>query len=117
MRFGGYPLMPAILLGATASLAIAGASLAALPSPEHFVSQKERQFQPGALTVHPGEHITIVNDDADLLHHAYIDASDLSFDSGDQAPGAKAVITFPKEGDFLVLCGIHPKMKLAVHVQ
>jgi plastocyanin len=31
-------------------------------------------------------------------------------------PGSKVDITFPAAGDFNVLCGIHPKMKLSVHV-
>jgi plastocyanin len=98
-------------------LTLAGVAVAALPDAEHIISQSGRQFRPGSINLHPGEHVTIVNDDSDLIHHAYIDAPDLSYDSGDQEPGDKAVITFPKDGDFLVLCGIHPKMKLAVHVQ
>jgi plastocyanin len=39
-----------------------------------------------------------------------------SFDSGDQQPGSKFDVTFSVPGDYTVLCGIHPKMKLAVHV-
>ncbi len=59
----------------------------------------------------------IVNDDGDLLHHAYVDAPNFSFDSGDQQPGSKTNITFTVAGDFEVLCAIHPKMRLSVHVQ
>jgi len=58
----------------------------------------------------------IVNDDGDLLHHAYVESKQFSFDSGGQEPGAKVDITFPVSGAFTVLCGIHPKMKLLVHV-
>ena len=61
--------------------------------------------------------IQIVNDDADLLHHAYVDSDKFSFDSGDQKPGSVTPITFPVAGDFDVLCAIHPKMRLVVHVQ
>ena len=56
-------------------------------------------------------------DDADLLHHAYVDSDKFSFDSGDQKPGSITPITFPVAGDFDVLCAIHPKMRLVVHVQ
>ena len=56
-------------------------------------------------------------DDADLLHHAYIDSDTFSFDSGDQEPGSKTDIVFTVPGDFKVLCGIHPKMKMQVHVE
>lgn len=73
-------------------------------------------FLPGMLNIHEGETIRIVNDDGDLLHHAYIESDTFNFDSGDQEPGSKTDITFPKAGTFTVLCGIHPKMKLVVNV-
>jgi plastocyanin len=41
---------------------------------------------------------------------------DLIFDSGDQQPGTRTDITFATPGDFEVLCAIHPKMRLVVHV-
>ncbi len=81
------------------------------------MSQKGRDFQPGALTIKRGEEVQIVNDDGDLLHHAYIDSEKFSFDSGDQKPGSKLSITFPVSGTFNVLCAIHPKMKLVIQVK
>jgi plastocyanin len=60
--------------------------------------------------------VTIVNDDGDLLHHAYIESDQFNFDSGDQEPGSKVDIAFSMAGSFTVLCGIHPKMKLVVRV-
>ncbi|WP_237482845.1 hypothetical protein [Lichenibacterium dinghuense] len=93
-----------------------GASLAATGI-KFVVSQRGRAFLPGALTIHRGDTVEVVNDDGDLMHHAYIDDPDFSFDSGDQEPGAKADIVFTKAGTFNVLCGIHPKMKLAVTVR
>lgn len=82
-----------------------------------IVSQKGRAFQPETLSVERGETVTIVNDDSDLLHHAYVDSPTFSFDSGDQEPGSRTPITFNTEGVFQVLCGIHPKMKLVVRVK
>ena len=103
------------------SLAVAllgtGAALAALAGPLPRVSQKGRAFQPGFVLLKRGDTIEVVNDDGDLLHHAYVDAPGFSFDSGDQEPGGRAQITFPVAGTFQVLCGIHPKMKLAVRVE
>jgi len=81
------------------------------------ISQKGRQFRPGNITIKKGESVQIVNDDADLRHHAYIDSDNLKYDSGDQEPGSKISIAFPAAGDFEVLCAIHPKMKLDVHVK
>jgi plastocyanin len=102
---------------------IAGAMLvgigtyAGLAASQYVVSQKGREFRPSDVTIKRGEALTIVNDDADLQHHAYIDSDKFRFDSGDQEPGSKTNINFPVEGSFDVLCAIHPKMKLVVHVK
>lgn len=102
----------ALLLTMTGALA--GLALAA---PEILVSQKGRAFQPGELSLKRGDRVSIVNDDGDLLHHAYVDSDTFSFDSGDQEPGSKTDVVFSVSGEFKVLCGIHPKMKLLVHVK
>ena len=83
---------------------------------QRFVSQKDQIFTPGELSIKRGETVEIVNDDGDLLHHLYVDSKQLQYDSGDQEPGARVDITFPATGTFDVLCGIHPKMRLVVHV-
>lgn len=85
--------------------------------PQNTISQKDREFHPGEISVKLGDTIQIVNDDGDLLHHAYIDTPSFSFDSGDQKPGSVTPITFTVAGDFDVLCAIHPKMLLVVHVK
>jgi plastocyanin len=91
--------------------------LGGVAAPQYTVSQKGREFHPDTLTIQRGDTIVIVNDDGDLRHHAYVDSPKFSFDSGDQEPGSKTPVTFPVAGDFDVLCAIHPKMKLTVHVQ
>ena len=91
--------------------------LVALAQQQYVVSQKGRQFRPGEITIKRGETLQIVNDDGDLRHHAYIDSDKFRFDSGDQEPGSKTNVTFPVAGEFDVLCAIHPKMKLVVHVK
>lgn len=80
------------------------------------ISQKGRAFQPGEAFVKVGEVLEIVNDDGDLLHHAYIESPTFSFDSGDQQPGGRVRIKMTVPGTFTALCGIHPKMKLVIHV-
>jgi plastocyanin len=89
---------------------------AALAVPQTTISQKDREFHPGDISIKLGDTIQIVNDDGDLLHHAYIESSKFSFDSGDQKPGSVTPVTFTVAGDFDVLCAIHPKMRLVVHV-
>lgn len=87
-------------------------------APHRFrVSQKDQAFHPNELHIRRGDVVDIVNDDGDLLHHAYIDSPTLKFDSGDQEPGMTAEIAFPVKGSFKVLCGIHPRMKLTVYVE
>jgi plastocyanin len=83
----------------------------------HFkVSQRGRSFLPGDLIIKRGDVVEIINDDGDLLHHAYVESDRFNFDSGDQEPGSKVDVAFTATGNFTVLCGIHPKMKLLVHV-
>jgi plastocyanin len=111
----GCARRPVIIAAAGAVLTVFG-SLAGAALPQ-LVSQKGREFTPGTVNIGRGEAVQIVNDDGDLRHHAYISSNTFSYDSGDQEPGTKASITFPVAGDFDVLCAIHPKMKLTVHVK
>src|SRR5262245_20767324 len=104
----------AVLAGAV--LVIAAGTLVGLALPPYAISQKGRQFHPGEISIKRGETLQILNDDGDLLHHAYIDSPKFAFDSGDQQPGSSTDITFPATGDLEVLCAIHPKMTPAVHV-
>jgi plastocyanin len=105
----------AAFAGAAVAL-LATAAAAELSASTYRVSQRGRAFQPSNLAINLGDTIQIVNDDADLLHHAYVESDQFSFDSGDQQPGSKTDIVFPLRGTFAVLCGIHPKMKLVVQV-
>lgn len=100
------------------SLTASGAALALTGDTASLkVTQKGRAFAPGAISLQAGEAIAIVNDDGELVHHAYLESSDFSFDTGEQLPGSRTVVRFPKAGHFTILCGIHPKMKLAVSVK
>lgn len=102
----------ALVLGAACGLGVVGR----LEASGQLVSQRGRAFQPGTLAIERGDTVTIVNDDSDLLHHAYVESDDFSFDSGDQEPGSRTPVTFTRKGVFQVMCGIHPKMKLIVRV-
>lgn len=96
---------------------VAIGTLGVVAQSQFLISQKGREFRPGTITIKRGDSVQVVNDDADLRHHAYVDSDNFKFDSGDQEPGSKTNITFPVAGDFDVLCAIHPKMKLVVHVK
>lgn len=111
-RSGGASGLP---LGVVALAGVlTGAALGAAP---HVISQKNREFKPGEIAIERGETLQFVNDDGDLLHHIYSNASAFKFDSGDQQPGSKFDVTFTVAGDYTVRCAIHPKMRLLVHVK
>lgn len=118
MRLDGQFRPSRWLYAATgAALVMALGSIAVVAQSQFVISQKGREFRPGTITIKRGDSVQVVNDDADLRHHAYVDADNFKFDSGDQEPGSKTNIAFPVAGDFDVLCAIHPKMKLVVHVK
>ncbi|MGB5183614.1 MAG: hypothetical protein WBO12_15705 [Xanthobacteraceae bacterium] len=106
----------ALAVLSAAALVIAAGTLVGLALPPYAISQKGRQFHPGEISIKRDETLQVINDDGDLLHHAYIDSPKFAFDSGDQQPGSRTDITFSTPGDFEVLCAIHPKMRLVVHV-
>ncbi|RXH41706.1 hypothetical protein XH94_06815 [Bradyrhizobium zhanjiangense] len=88
----------------------------ALGANPYTISQRDREFRPREIIIKRGETLRFVNDDGELLHHAYLSAETFEFDSGDQKPGSQFDVVFSVAGDYTVLCGIHPKMKLGVHV-
>ncbi|HEX4368829.1 MAG TPA: hypothetical protein VH023_18470, partial [Rhodopila sp.] len=103
-----------VFAGLLLGLACVVPALAAGP---YIVTQKGQMFHPGQLSINRGDTVEIVNDDGELIHHAYVDSKTFSFDSGDQEPGSKTDIVFSVPGTFVVLCGIHPKMRLDVTVK
>ena len=105
-----------VAVAAVSVCMLGGLAWADLGAARFQVSQRGRAFQPGELSVNRGDVVRIVNDDGDLLHHAYVESDQFSFDSGDQEPGGKVDVAFTVSGNFTVLCGIHPKIKLIVHV-
>lgn len=101
-----------------AALACSGTALALTGDAAPIrITQKGRAFAPGSIAMTSGQAIEIVNDDGELVHHAYLESPDFSFDTGEQAPGSRTVVVFPRAGKFTVMCGIHPKMKLHVFVK
>ncbi len=103
------PIMAVMVAGLLTGTALGAAAV--------VVSQKGRAFEPNRVSIKRDQTLEIVNDDGDLLHHAYLKSDSFSFDSGDQEPGSKFDVTFPVAGEFTILCAIHPKMKLVVVVE
>ena len=88
--------------------------LAAAPAlaEDHVIVQQGRSFHPGEVTIRKGDTLTFTNND-EFIHQMY---SDGLFDSDERVPGQTLTQAFTQTGTFEVHCHIHPKMKLAVHV-
>jgi len=99
------------------ALALSVGAWAASASGVATVTQSHRMFQPQQIEVPRGGTIRFVNDDGELLHHVYSTSPSFNFDSGEQVPGQAIEERFNVAGTFVVLCGIHPKMRLAVTVR
>lgn len=111
------PWLPAVAVALIVAGGVAAPARAALSSAARIVLQKSRHYDPGDLFLRRGDTLTLVNGDETAVHHAFIEADRFTFDGGDQEPGADRVLTLKEPGDFVIRCGIHPKMRLTVHVQ
>lgn len=80
------------------------------------VSQKNKTFSQGSITIKKGEAITFVNDDG-VTHNVYSTSSGNAFNLKTMAPGSSANATFGTSGTAEVRCAIHPTMRLTVTVK
>jgi plastocyanin len=99
------PLIPIVFLGLSA-----GALAANLT-----ISQKGRTFSSETVTLKKGETLTFMNDDS-IPHNIMSTSGGNEFNLGSQPPGASTDVTFKEAGDVLVICAIHPRMKMTVKV-
>ena len=112
-----HALTVLVALALSGSSVALGTAWASLTSSTRIVLQKGRHYMPTDLFLRRGDTITLLNGDDSLTHHAFIEADRFSFDAGDQEPGVETRLTLTEPGDFVIQCGIHPKMKLTIHVQ
>jgi cytochrome c peroxidase len=79
------------------------------------ISQHDKMFTPTHVRIRRGERLWLLNNDT-RTHNVRVFDEKLDFDSGAQEPGETVELAFPKDGSYLVFCGIHPKMELNVEV-
>lgn len=91
------------------------AATAAAASVNNVISQKGKQFSLPELDIHQGDSVVYMNDDV-VAHNVYVAFNDSIADTGLQAPGESASVTFHQTGEFAVRCAIHPNMKMTVRV-
>jgi len=80
------------------------------------VAQKGREFAVSQIVIARGDIVQFTNED-EFLHHIYVKAPEMNFDSREQAPGQIIDVRFRSSGTFDVRCRIHPKMLLVVTVR
>jgi plastocyanin len=79
------------------------------------IMQKGRAFSSEEVTIKKGESVTFLNDDS-VPHNIMSTSKGNEFNLGSQQPGASTDVTFKEPGDVLVICAIHPRMKMMVKV-
>lgn len=101
-------------IAAIAIAVLAGASVGALAA-EHTIGQKDRAFSKPELGINRGDTVVFVNDD-NIVHNILSTSSVQPFNLGSQAPGISTPMKFDKSGEILVLCAIHPRMRMKITV-
>jgi plastocyanin len=99
---------------AAALTLIAAGSIAALAD-DTLIHQKGRAFTVSEVTIKKGSTLTFVNDDT-VPHNIISTSKGNEFNLGSQPPGASTDVTFKESGEALVICAIHPRMKLTVNI-
>lgn len=104
-------LLLAIIIGASATAVAAAQTITQTLA----IAQKGRMFSTAAITIKKGDAVTFVNDDS-VPHNAISVSPGNEFDLGSQRPGTSTDVTFTITGDADVICAIHPRMKMKVHI-
>ncbi|HLX17657.1 MAG TPA: plastocyanin/azurin family copper-binding protein [Bradyrhizobium sp.] len=80
------------------------------------ITQKGRAFSSEEVTIKKGETLTFLNDDS-VPHNIMSTSAGNEFNLGSQSPGSSTDVTFKEPGEVVVICAIHPRMKMIVKVQ
>ena len=94
---------------AAATSAAAATSSAAVATGGTQITIDNFAFSPAALTVQPGQKVTVLN--KDTTTHTLTASDKKAFDTGSVAPGATGSFTAPTApGSYPYICTIHPFM-------
>ena len=94
---------------------LAGLSAGAFAATGTTITQKGRVFSSESVSIKKGAAVTFVNDDT-VPHNIVSTSKGNEFNLGSQAPGASTDVTFKDVGEALVICAIHPRMKMTVKI-
>jgi plastocyanin len=102
--------MPLALLGFLAAAAAGPAVLLPSVVTVHIANFR---YNPAPITIHAGDRVTFVNDDAEA--HT-VTADDKSFDSTGLDSGGTWQHAFARPGTYRYFCELHPYMKATIVV-
>jgi plastocyanin len=100
----------AFLAGGAVACVAAMASAA-----QHTIREKGKLFSQSEITIKAGDTLMFENDD-NVAHNVMSTTPANTFNMGLLKPGSATPVTFNTPGDILVICAIHPSMKLHVKV-
>jgi plastocyanin len=95
-------------------LILSGLSTGAFAATE-VIHQQGRAFSSESITIKKGDTLTFLNDDT-VPHNILSTSKGNDFNLGSQLPGSSTDVVFKETGDVLVICAIHPRMKMNVKV-
>ena len=98
-----------------AVLALLLPGVQALAGDPLIIDQKNRAFSVREVHIQSGDTVRFNNND-EFGHQVYTQSPNFSFDTDESDPGKQVDVRFPVRGDYHVLCHIHPRMRLDVHV-
>ena len=103
--------------GAAMALAAAGLGASAVRAGETLIHQHNLHFSEAKVAVRTGDVLTFANDD-DVIHNIGVRGGpdDETQDLGLQKPRVSVSHRFIQPGEFVVVCSIHPRMRLKVSV-
>lgn len=107
LRFRSWTLATLVLL------IVAGASIQALAAAKQIMVPGEDRFSPFAVTVHVGQKVQWVNNDADSHYVVSDDAFNTAGHKGVNhliSPGGSYTLKFTKPGVFPFYCSFHSKL-------
>lgn len=107
-----HPILRIVPITALALVAHSAASGAE----EVHVTQKDKTFVPGEVTLEVGDSLVFHNDDP-ITHNMFSRSRGNEFNLKMQKPGQDLSQRFENPGTVVVRCAIHPKMKLVVKVE
>jgi plastocyanin len=109
--------IPSTLAGAAAVLVVAALGSSALGAADLYIHQHNLHFSESKVAVKVGDRLTFTNDD-DVIHNIGVrgGADDETEDLGLQKPRIAVSHRFNEPGAFVVVCSIHPRMRLKVSV-